>query len=150
LIRTFAPLLLVICLGCAGCHGIATVTPPVTTVRGVRLVRQTQEAARFEATLELRNPNNVPLPMRKSHYTLVVENAGRARLDDLPNRTIPARGVQTVVLPAAISTRRGVAGGRYHLDGSVTYDPPGNLRRFLTDSGIPLPEVLFARAGTLE
>ncbi|MCX5660035.1 MAG: LEA type 2 family protein [Planctomycetota bacterium] len=136
-----------------GCSNFRTYDSPTASVVGVKLVKQTEQASRVEVTVALENPNDVPLPLTKSDYT--VELGGRSySATDVPARTIPAHGRQEVMIPAVVTTAGGGGSGgpgsSYRVDGSITYEPPGEIRKLLTDSYIPLPSVSFTRSGQLD
>lgn len=133
-----------------GCSNFRMYDSPTASVLGVKLVKQTDQAARVEVTVALENPNDVPLPLIKSSYT--VEVAGQSySATDVPARTLPARGRQEVTIPAVVAVSGGAArGSSYRVDGSVTYEPPGEIRKLMTDSYIPLPSVGFAQSGQLD
>jgi len=63
--------------------------------------------------------------------------------------TIPANGVQTVTLPAALATDT-VEAGDYQVRGTLVYEPPGEIRKLLTEYGVPLPSASFKAQGALE
>lgn len=131
--------------------GCETLETPLVEVVNVRVAEQTADAARIEAMIELTNPNDTPLPLTKCNYTISVAGAQGVSLEDIPHRTLPALGKQTVKLPAAIRTNgANVSGAAYNVSGSVTYEPPGEMRKVFTESGIPLPWVDFAKTGRVE
>jgi LEA14-like dessication related protein len=127
------------------------VTTPQAEVQSVAVTQVTQEGARVEVTVELHNPNDMALPLRVSRYTLRIESIGEMRLTDLPPVTIPARGSRRVVLPTAIATDgHPLQGHAYSFEGTVTYEPPGEIRKVMTESGVPLPSAAFRGQGTLQ
>lgn len=131
-----------------GCSNFRTFDTPRASVVGVKQIKQTDQGTRIEVTVALENPNDVPLPLVRSDYT--VELGGRSYTGrDVPARTLPANGKQQVVLPAVVTAGEG-GGTGYVVRGSVTYEPPGEIRKLLTDSHIPLPSVSFEQAGQLE
>ena len=135
--------------GAAGCS-IGKVKPPKVRVTNVRLAEQSDEGSVVLATLELENPNKVPLPLPRNKYKVTV--AGKTfEFNDKPQRTLPASGVQTIEMPASFTTAgRDLAGASYEVSGAVRYNPPGQFRRLLTESGIPLPDVSYSQRGRLE
>lgn len=146
--RLWSTILIAVAASLGGC---ATVETPTIEVVNVRVAEQTGEAARIEALVELTNPNDTPLPLTSASYTLSVGSAGSVSLDDFPNRTLPALGKQTVLLPASVRTNgANLKGAAYTVSGSVTYEPPGEMRKILTESGIPLPWVDFSKSGSVE
>lgn len=127
------------------------VTTPSAQVQSVAVTQVSEEGARIEVTVELHNPNSLALPLRVNRYTLRISDVGQVSLTDLPPVTIPANGSRRIVVPASIVTDGHPLQGRtYALEGSVTYEPPGEVRRVMTESGIPLPSAEFRGEGTLQ
>jgi hypothetical protein len=130
----------------SGCQN--GIRDPITRVASVNIVEQSSEATRVEVTVELANPNRDPLPLTESAYTVRVGNARAFSSTEQLHRTIPSRGRQIVVLPA-VFRGSAAAGGDYQVNGSVTYNPPGEIRRGMTEMGIPLPSTGFRDSGKL-
>ena len=133
------------------CPGCLSALPPSVRVTDARAVEESAEGVRLEVTLELDNPNAVPLPLPEASYRVAVDGVGSYAFEALPVRVIPPNGTQTVVLPAAIAfpagSDGGVAGRRWRIRGDVTYRPENGVRRFLTESGVPLPFASFGGRG---
>ena len=141
----FATLLTANLLG--GC----TVHRPVAYVRSVALTDQTAEGGRVVVTVELDNQGETPLPLTEASYTVAVDGYGSFRFTEVQAATMAANATQRVSLAAAFATdAAGLAGRSYHAFGRLFYEPPGEIRRILTDAGIPLPSVGFAASGRLE
>lgn len=126
---------------------------PEASVVDASVVEQTAEGARVVIRVAVTNPNNVPLPLVSSSYTLDVNGTSYA-FTQPPNHTLPRRensgGKQTLELYAALPTNgQNLTGAGYRVNGSVTYQPPGEIRKVLTDSYVPLPWVSFNGEGTL-
>lgn len=146
--RLWSTILVAVAASLGGCAGLET---PTIDVVNVRVTEQSAEAARIEAMVELTNPNDTPLPLTSASYTLSVGNAGSISLDDIPNRTLPALGKQTVLLPASVRTGgANLKGAAFTISGSITYQPPGEMRKILTETGIPLPTADFSKSGRVE
>lgn len=127
------------------------VDTPGATVTAVAVTKVSQEGARVEVTVELHNPNEHALPLRVSHYTLRIDGFGETTLRDQPPVTVPAHGSRRMVLPASLVTDgQPLQGQAYAFSGMVTYEPPGEIRRVLTDSGLPLPSASFRSDGVFE
>ncbi len=141
------PCLLLVAGGCTATSGLQD---PVAHVVAVKLVEQTQQGARVEVTVTLDNFNNIPLPLTESHYTVSVTGGGVYSANDLPDRTLPASGHQEIIIPAVFATTQKLDGADYAVHGSVAYRPPGEIRKLLTDSWIPLPTASFSSSGKLE
>lgn len=146
-------LLCLMMLSVVGCKVYDKFTEPnlqsmtVTDVE-VKLVEQSDEAARFDVTLTIRNPNTTPLPLGVADIALEVQDHGRASTRYLLHRTVPANAEQTVTVPVVIVTNTPVsAGTQYGTRGTVSYQPPGEFRKIMTDSKVPLPTVLFNTTG---
>lgn len=130
----------------AGCG----LTPPTADVTEARVDAATPEGSRVVFTVTLQNANDVPLPIRRTNYTVTLGTQS-FEFTDLAAATIPANGAQVVVIPAAFAVpEAGLSGAAYELRGHVTYEPPGEVRDLLTDSGVPLPRVGFVERGTFE
>lgn len=143
-VRIAMLLAMVLCVGCS------SVQRPTARVEQVAVTEQTPQGLRVEFTVALENPGDTPLPIRETRYSIELgESAKPFTFTDKTVATIPANGVQTLTFPAAFAD--GDASGRpYHLTGAVVYEPPGEFRRLLTESRIPLPFVEFSATGNLE
>lgn len=142
-----------------GCEGLEVslpepgpkVTPPTVKVIGLTLGEQTGVGTRLHVIVQLENPNDFSLSLVKSRYTFDVGAAGTGGSIDKPNRTLPANGRQTVQLPVAVPvTADAIRGATWRTGGSIIYEPPGEFRRLLTESGFALPAVQFAGEGVVE
>lgn len=142
--KTIGCFLVVFALGSTGCTN--NLASPVARVSDVRVVQQTDQGSRVEVDVELTNPNSTPLPLVRSSYT-VSAGAGQAyHSTERLNRTLPGKGKQVVTLPAVFT---GAVGGSYNVSGGVTYEPPGEMRKLLTESYYPLPSVGFSGSGSM-
>lgn len=127
------------------------VSTPRAEVTSLAVTSVSEQGARVEAVVALENPNDLPLPLRVSDYTLSIDGVGQTTMVDLPPVTLPARGRQTFKLPIAVATDGAALDGQaYRFQGTVTYEPPGEIRRVLTDSGLPLPRTGFSSEGVFE
>ena len=127
-------------------------------VKSVSVVEQTAEGATIEVIVEVRNSNITPLPMPYCSATVNVEGLGSFSFEDLPNRTAIGKrtdivqdyGVQTFTFVAAFQTKgQDVASLPYSVSGSVSYEPPGEIRKLMTDAYVPLPWANFSASGRL-
>ena len=124
---------------------------PAVDVADVRIVDQTEQGGRVLLELDVSNPNDFPLPMPTANYTVTIEGAGTFTFDGVvPLAVMPMQASQTLTLPAAYSTATPLVGRSYRAYGHVTYDPPGEFRAFLKESGFPLPNVDFDKTGVVE
>lgn len=131
------------CIGCAG------VSKPSARVNQAVVAEQTAEGARLELVLVLDNPNDVPLPIRETRYRVEIDGvADGFEFTDKTAATMPAGDTQTLTLPSAFAGD--LSDRAYQVSGAVVYETPGEFRRLLTDSGVPLPSVSFSARGNLE
>jgi hypothetical protein len=131
--------------------GCAVVKRPPANVTSVAVTEQTDQGGRIEVVVDLVNPNDdTPLPMPRAIYTVTVGDDKTFHFEQIPAATLPAAGVQTLTLPAAFADAAPLAGQPYRVTGRVEYTPPGEIRRILTDSGLPLPSSPFSAQGTLQ
>lgn len=143
-------------LTAGGCRSIVVKLPqrldtPTATVAGLRVVERTSVGCRVELTLELANPNAVSLPLERTQYTIAIAGGLAVTLEDHANCTVPAKGRQTVTLPASFADEgTSVQGASFKVQGLVQYKPPGEWRTILTESGVPLPSSRFQGAGVVE
>ena len=134
-----------------GCAVVNPVATPRAQVMAVTLEEQAEEGTRLLVSVELTNPNDVDLPLVGAHYTVSVGGV-RGAFDDKPNRTLPAGGRQTIELPAAVVLARdafNLGEATYAVRGAIRYEPPGEIRKLLTEAGVPLPEAQFSDSGEL-
>ncbi len=136
--------------GCALVRFPKRVEPPVVDVMRVVLAEQSEEGVVVHAMIRVQNPNDVPLPLVASEYTVLLDPNYSFTFDDKPQQMLPAKGIQELRLSAAFATKgQAVAGATYHIRGLVRYELPGQIRRILTDSGISLPAVVYSSTGQL-
>jgi hypothetical protein len=142
-----------------GCAYTGGVEPPQAKVTSVSILDETPQGARLQVMVELSNNNTTALPLVQCDYAVSLQGLGTFRLSDRPNRTLPGRrtdihaGPATQVLPltAAFATQgQSVKGLQYNVTGQVTFEPPGEIRKLLTDSSIPLPASPFSASGKVE
>lgn len=149
--------LLVATLAFGGC--VSSINAPTAEVKSIALVDQSAQGARVQVTVELKSDNSVPLPLLECGYSVTLEGVGTFSFVDRPNKAIPAKRTdinggpasQIVTLLAAFSTQgREVKGSQCRVSGSIVYEPPGEIRKVLTESNVPLPSVPFSGEGKLE
>lgn len=134
-----------------------TIEPPQATVVMLTLVEQSRRGARLNALIDVSNPNPVSLPVTVVHYKVHIEDLPAHTFTDYPRialsaaTTNPLRtGQQRLELPVAVPAgRRSLVGRSYRIRGEITYEPPGVIRKLLTESGIPLPSIPFNGTGTI-
>jgi hypothetical protein len=121
-----------------------------TRVDSVRIDEQTDEGVRVLVTLVAENPNEIALPIVRARYEVSLPGSEPFRFTDLPAATLPAFGTQTITLPAALTYGDGEATGElYVVSGTLVYEPPGEIRKLLTEYGVPLPSASFRSRGSL-
>ena len=150
MLRAICTMLALIGVIAAGC---APVQRPQTLVGEARVTEASAEGAAVAVPVSLSNPRGVPLPIREARFTMRVDAADAApfHVTQQLAATLPAEGGQTVTLRSAFAVADGASleGAPYVIEGTIVYEPPGEIRRLLTDSGLPLPSVRFAGQGTL-
>lgn len=125
------------------------VIAPTTDVLRVDLTAASDAAASYDVLVTFVNPNLFELPMTHAAYVLTV-NGHSYTADAVPNATIPAQGQVDVKLPAVIAAPGLAALGQpFEVKGTVTMQPPGQLRNLFYEMGIPMPTVDFAGQGTV-
>ena len=113
------PVLALIALGCSSQPSFQK---PTVQVTGIRVDQSTTEGVRLIATLKLENPNDLPLSLKEARYTISIDGLGSFSDDEQSERTLPAKGSQTVDLPGAITTQGAAVGGTtYSVTGHVNY-----------------------------
>ncbi len=147
-------LVLVILAGCQSTgekrRFLDLVDTPTATVEKVEVLDQSTEAVRVAITIRMANKNDVPLPLTIARYSVTLPGVGKYQGDQRPQATIPAESEQTFVLTAAIPTGGEVLStDEWRANGSVEYEPPGEIRMLMTESGVPLPTSGFRGSGEL-
>jgi len=155
--RTSLVLLLLVTMASVvvGCRGNKTkgesgkVNSPTARVVGAKLISTTEHGSRIDVMVELENPNTIPLPLIETRYAFTTAWDVALHGKDNPNRTLPAGRKQTVTIPIAVP-RAVEVGTAFTIDGSIYYEPPGEVRKLLTESNIPLPRVSFRGEGVIQ
>lgn len=137
----------------SGCRNFPPKLPPkvekvTARVVELRIAERSADGTRFEAVIELDNPNRFALPLREVTYSVSVGGQSQSLVDNA-HRTVPGKGSQQVVLPASFPITGDLTGVNYNVSGRVEYEAPGELRDALTEAGIPLPTSGFAGKGSL-
>ena len=128
--------------------GCVSLTPPEVEVTGLRPVATSQQGGRFEISLAVSNPSSTPLPLPEASYRLRIDGVGEYAYIDLPAMVVGAKQTQNLRLPAAIAGRAADLADRpWSVRGSLVYEPDRPIRKFLTETGAPLPRVLFDGEG---
>lgn len=124
------------------------VTAPTARVVDVKIVEAGPQAVRVAVTVEMTNRDDVALPLTMADYYVDLPGSKTYRSSQRPLASIPAKGTQQFQLTAALPVS-GEAPSTYRVGGTIEYEPPGEIRMLLTESGVPLPRVGFQGAGEL-
>jgi hypothetical protein len=138
--------------------GCISALPPTAKVVGATVTETSEQGASLEVLVEVSHDNANALPVPVVNYALVVEGVGRYEFSEKPIRVLPPRGQQVLTLPAALAFIRdgdgsrvdSLAGRPWRISGTLVYEADSDLRSFLTESGVPLPIVLFNGRGVFE
>lgn len=144
--KVIAILCLTVMLG--GCG--SSLRQVTARVDAVSIDERTDQGVRLLVTIVTENPNDVQLPIVRAVYKFELAGAEPFEFTDLPKATLPPNGSQTITLPAAFALAGGDASGRQlQINGTLVYEPPGEVRKLLTEYGVPLPSAGFKTTGTL-
>lgn len=141
-------ILLLLTLSLTAMSGCSATGTPAARVLDAALVEQTDAGSRIEFVVELDNPRDEHYPLIEARYTIRVEGAGEFRFTEYPTAALPGEDRQRLLLAGALPAT-GLAGRRWSVSGAVSYQPGGELRQVLTDSGVPRPVASFRGKGTL-
>ncbi|MEM0915743.1 MAG: hypothetical protein AAGK09_14200 [Planctomycetota bacterium] len=141
-------LMMVAAWGLSGCIGTPS---PKAEVIGVDVSDVSDEGTAVVVRVSVTNEGEVELPLPKADYTVTVEGAEPFSLVMVPDTVAPmGEGSLSVIeLPAAFAGGD-LTGRAWRVSGTLTYEPPGDLRRLATDYRVPLPFTLFSGEGVLE
>lgn len=151
-------MLLAVVMGLAGCglmrdfgRAITERTRAVSAnVVAVRVLERSSEGVKLEALVQVENPNEEPVPLVEVSYIVRLGDASSPPITMPPSRSVPARASATMSLPASIPLGKDErAGTEYAITGTLRYERPGQVRQFLTESGVPLPAVEIRSEGTV-
>ncbi|MEQ9453332.1 MAG: LEA type 2 family protein [Phycisphaeraceae bacterium] len=140
-------LLMVLVVLCPVLGGCLAPRPGVEVAR-VDVIDESSEGVSFRVLVAMENPWNEPVTIGTASLTVSVEGVSRFSDTDVPPVSLPAGGVQTIELRAALpGSLASLAGRAMTARGEVTYTPPGDLRVILTETGVPLPRADFSWSG---
>lgn len=142
--------------GLVGCSGLRGIERPTVEVVDAQVVEQSALGSRVLVRLRVTNPNDEELPMPRVTCDLDIVGGGRFTFTDIPYATLPARdnegtlapGEQVLIVPAGL-LGSAVAGKRFTVRGTVVFQPEGQIRKVMSDTGIPLPRASFTGEGTV-
>ncbi|MEX2672175.1 MAG: hypothetical protein WD294_08715 [Phycisphaeraceae bacterium] len=137
-------------LAVASVVGCGPFSPPMpdATVERVELVEVGEEAASYRLHLAIDNAHDEPLPLTLAAYTLTVDGVTYTT-DTVPDATLPSQRRLTLTLPG-VTENGGRVGSPYQAQGSLIVDPPGQVRQFFYEMGVPRPRIRFTGEGTVE
>jgi LEA14-like dessication related protein len=119
-------------------------------VDSVQIDELTDQGVRVLVTVVAENPNDIALPIIRARYEVSLAGGGTFAFTELPRATLPANGTQTITFPAAFALNgSNAAGTPYKVNGQLTYEPPGEIRKLLTEYNVPLPSASFKEDGRL-
>ena len=136
-------------IGCSS-QQVRIIDDPVAKVSSVTQTAHNPKASRVVVLVEINNTNDVPLPVDEAHYEIDIKGVGKFDLTQAGNHTLSKMGTQHIELPASFKTDHDLAGAEYKISGWVSYQTPGEIRRFFTESGYPLPRVSFSGSGQIQ
>jgi hypothetical protein len=144
-------------LGLGGLCGVGceSYSAPVLSVAKAEPTERTQDGAAMLFTLDARNDNDEPLPLREVEYRVDLDGKEVFHGSRSAEATLRRVGIQQLRLPAAVpitqDTSSVVAGPvRYRLTGSLYYITPGRLAETLFDAGVHKPSVSFNFEGDID
>lgn len=145
-----AALLLSALLAQVGC---STFRDPQLAVAEARATERTPDGTAVLFTLDAKNDNDEPLPLREVEYRLELNGRQVFTGTRSAEATLRRRGTQQFTLPASISMAgESVAPGpsRYVLSGVLYYITPGQFAETLFDAGVRKPSVSFRFDGEVD
>lgn len=151
--RFVCPIVLAACgLFVVGCESYSA---PALSVAKAEPTERTQDGAAMLFTLDARNDNDDPLPLREVEYRVDLNGREVFHGSRSAEATLRRLGIQQLSLPASVPITpdtAGVVNGpvRYRLSGSMYYITPGRLAETLFDSGVHKPSVSFAFEGDID
>ena len=136
----------------AGCESYSS---PVLSVSKAEPTERTPDGCAMLFTLDARNDNEEPLPLRTVEYRVDLNGREVFAGTRSAEATLRRLGTQQIRLPAVVvltpETRSLAAGStHYRLTGSMYYVTPGRLAETLFDSGVHTPSVGFSFEGDID
>ncbi len=130
---------------------------PAISVAEITVTESTDEALALGCTLELTNPNSVPLNLYELTYVLAVDSKPVYEGRRAAVATLSAAGTRLLTIPAIIPNHRmGWDASsrpqqvRFTLTGTLVYNKPGDIARLLFGAGVRRPKAHFAHRGQLQ
>ncbi len=157
--RLALSLLILLALPLGAC---ATGPTPSFEITSVTLAERTDDGFVLDFEVRGLNQGDDPLPLRTVDYSVQLEPSAQFRARRSPEATLPRRGDQSFILPAAFrwgeldaraadpSEQPALPGElRYALRATVTYQATSRLAKLLFDAGVRRPSTSFAESGRL-
>jgi len=129
-----------------GCIGIDR---PDVEVTSIRLDDTSAGGGRILFDLLVTNPNDEELPIPTVSYEVDVVGAGSFEFTDRAYAAVPRNGTVRLTLASAV-TGVNLQGKAVEVDGTMIFEPEGELRRVFYDNQYPLPRSSFESRGALE
>ncbi|MEM1184561.1 MAG: LEA type 2 family protein [Planctomycetota bacterium] len=136
--------------------GCSTYEAPRFQVVAVQETERSAQASVLTFTITANNRNDVDLPLRETRYQLELDGVSVFQGERSPQATVRAFGTQSFRLPVTVSAEdfdlsRLDSGGDlpYRLDGSVSYQTPGELAEVLFDAGFRRPKARLMLRGRI-
>jgi LEA14-like dessication related protein len=141
--------------GAMGSVGCESYSSPVLSMAKAEPTERTQEGAAMLFTLDARNDNDDPLPLREVEYRVDLNGKEVFHGSRSAEATLRRLGIQQLRLPASVplsADNSGVANGpvKYRLTGAMYYITPGRLAETLFDAGVRKPSVSFSFEGDID
>jgi hypothetical protein len=129
----------------------SSVRPPTFEPVSARAVSATPDGVLLEFTLDARNRNQEPMPLRRADYAVFLDGREVFRGSRSPEATAPTFGSQSFVLPAVVAASAVPASGSasYRITGTVSYLEPGTLAETLFDADVRVPTAPLDVAGSV-
>ncbi len=152
--RTAVVLLVLLLLACIG-GGCESYSAPILSMTRAEPTERTVDGCAMLFTLDARNNNEDPLPLRTVEYRLNLNGREVFVGTRSAEATLRRLGSQQFKLPAVVALTpetQSLAAGSAHylLTGSMYYVTPGRLAETLFDSGVHTPSVGFTFEGEID
>ncbi len=133
--------------------GCSSYRAPTFQVIDARVVDRTNDGAVVQFTIEAKNDNSIPIPLRQARYSMDLDGQTVFAGTRSPETTLHKSGTHQFVIPAAIKASSLAAispSPRYRLSGSLTYITPGAFAELLFDTGVARPSAPFGGEGSID
>ena len=153
-LKSLCAMIVVLAFGALGA-GCESYSSPVLSVSKAEPTERTPDGCAMLFTLDARNDNDEPLPLRTVEYRVDLNGREVFAGTRSAEATLRRLGTQQLRLPAVVvltpETQSLAAGmAHYRLTGSMYYVTPGRLAETLFDSGVHTPSVGFEFEGDID